>query len=475
MGETNSSLFTTTFNNSLKVEVRPDRLSSDGGVIILRELDERLGIIYNLVSQIIDPRNPSLIKYDLSELIRTRLFLIAQGWNDGDDADKLRNDPAFVLAASMDTGQTALLPANSPEEKQNGLASQPTLSRLTELLSTETNLAALRRSLIETARKSILSVRGHRFQHFTIDIDSFPIDTYGNQEGSKYNGYYHETCYHPLVAMIAETGDILDIKLRPGNVYTSDGLEDFLFPLIDKVEGMIGMIPAVRGDAGMPSEPVLHKLEEHRVGYAFRIKSNSVLKKMAAPVLDSLKKQGAKDFGEMTVELSYQAESWSQSRRIVLVIIEKGQQDLFEPYRYFFLLTNWTEEELSSFDLLEYYRQRGTMERWIGEFKNVINPALSCSGRPRPGTKKSHDRDDLSCNQSLLLLYALGYNLLNLCRNLMCQQTGKGWSIGRFREQVLKTGVRIVFHARQIHICIMESAASLWRIMERAFMKFHPI
>jgi len=331
MGEVTSSLFPATFNKSVKVETRPEMLSSDGGVIALREIDERLKITEKLVDKLTDPRDPKTITYLLPELIRTRLYLIAQGWNDADDADHLRHDPAFVTTVSQRKGQSPLKPENDDIRMPDGLASQPTLSRLTEMLAEEQNLKALRNNLFESVQRSIIANRKHRYQHFTIDVDSFPIETYGHQNGSEYNGYYKYTCYHPLVAMLAETGDILDIKLRTGNVHTAEGLNGFLFPLIEKVEGKIGLVVSVRGDAGMPNEKDLSELEERRIGYAFRIKSNAVLKRLAEPHLADIAKRKPDNRKEWTVELSYQAESWSKPRRIALVIVEKEQNDLFEP------------------------------------------------------------------------------------------------------------------------------------------------
>ncbi len=290
-----------------------------------------------------------------------------------------------------------------------------------------------------------------------------------------YNGYYKYTCYHPIAAMLAETGDILDIKLRPGNVHSAHGLGDFLFPLIDDVEGKIGLVASVRGDAAMPNEDDLSELERRHIGYCFRLKSNAVLKRLAEPYLDNIPEDRPDDRNEWTVELSYQAESWSKPRRIVMIIVERDQLDLFEPYNYFFLITAWTEEQMSGFDLLDFYRQRGTMERWIGEFKDVLRPSLSCSSRRRKNGNTTKDRDDLACNEALLLLYASSYNLLNIARRLMEKATGKGWSLRRFREQVLKTAMHFTLHSRRIWAWMTRSSADLWRLLGLRIAKLHPV
>lgn len=110
MGEFTSSLFPITFNKSLKVETRPEMLSSDGGVVALRELDERLAITKHLADSLDDIRDQDTIIYSLLELLRTRLYLIAQGWN---DADSLRHDPALIVAVSQQKGQTPLKTENT--------------------------------------------------------------------------------------------------------------------------------------------------------------------------------------------------------------------------------------------------------------------------------------------------------------------------------------------------------------------------
>jgi len=475
MGEKSSTLFPITFNKSLVVDTREERLSADGGAVILREIDQRLHITQYLAENLHDPRDPNTTIHPLVELLRTRLYLIAQGWKDADDADKLRNDPAIRTAVSTRKGQDPIKPENKEDNSSKPIPSQPTLSRLLEILADPNNRKVLRQSLIQAAKDSIRARRRHRFQQCTIDIDSFPIPTYGHQDGSAYNGYYQYNCYHILVATLAETGDILDIQLRQGNVSSAHELDDFLFPLIAEVEAAIAKVVSVRGDAAMPSEPILSGLEERRIGYCFRVKSNPVLERSAQPYLDNLPPYQPESQREWTAELAYQAESWSHSRRIAMVIVEQKQIDLFEPFNHFFLVTDWTEEQISGSDLLDFYRQRGTMERWIGEFQDVLQPSLSCASRPRKNGERTTQRDDFACNEALLLLYALAYNLLNIVRRLMEKATRQGWSLRRVREQVLKTAVHFTLHARRIWAWVARPAAQLWTLLGRQITRLHPV
>ena len=134
---------TSKFNRSLRIESRADRLTGDPGAVVLREILERSGVVGWMTARLKDPRRQEDVTHDLASLIRTSVLLSAQGWRDHDDADALRHDPAFRLAASSAAGLT---PLGGP-----GLASQPSLSRFTALLAEPANLKVLREAVLELA------------------------------------------------------------------------------------------------------------------------------------------------------------------------------------------------------------------------------------------------------------------------------------------------------------------------------------
>ena len=140
MGES-YTLFTPEFNHSLRVESRPDRLTGECGAVVIREIMHRLGLDGLLASRLTDTRRKDLITHPLDELLRTALILLAQGWRDQDDVDSLRHDPALRMAVSSRRGVSPLLSTGRGPE---GLASQPTLSRMLAMLSTKDNRAVLR-------------------------------------------------------------------------------------------------------------------------------------------------------------------------------------------------------------------------------------------------------------------------------------------------------------------------------------------
>ena len=139
------TLFRPTFNRSIRIEARPERLTTDPGAVLLREIMERLGIVSWLAKRITDPRHPELVIHPTRKLLYTLILLCAQGWRDQADADLLRYDPALCLAASTRKGTSPLSSGGSrggsQARKPTGLPSQPTLSRLVGWLARETDVA----------------------------------------------------------------------------------------------------------------------------------------------------------------------------------------------------------------------------------------------------------------------------------------------------------------------------------------------
>ena len=473
MGDKSLPLFQASFNGSLKIESRPERLSGEAGAVISREVIERLGIVDWLTRRLIDPRDPDLTIHPFSELLHTSLLLLAQGWRDQDDADYLRDDAVMRVSVSTRRGVAPLEPPpeDSFEERRgpDGLASQPTLSRLLGCLSIERNRSVLRSSLLEIAGRRLRAMRGgSRARYLTIDVDSIPINVSGHQPGSEYNDYYHGRIYHPLVALSAETGDILDAKLRPGRAHTAAGGLEFILPLIDDVENKLCQVASVRMDAGFPEDELLCALEGRGTGYVARVRNNAVLDKMAGPYLRLPPGRPPAEPRTWFHEMSYRAESWTRERRVVLVVCERPGE-LFPDH--FWLITSWPEELMDGESLRELYRERGTGEGYLGELKDVLEPALSSSPRPKAHyrgkepKKKYASCDAFAHNEATLLLNALAYNIVHTARVLLEKATGEGWSLKRVRERVLKAAARILVHARYITMVIAETSAKLWKTL----------
>ena len=473
MGE-ELSLFRADFNGSLRIESREERITGDSGAILLREVLERLGLGRWIERRLFDPRNPDLITHPQIELVNTSLLLLAQGWRDQDDADLLRDDPVFRLAVSKRRGIGPLKmrpreegkPLNPNPVVPDGLASQPTLSRLVRVLAMDENRRVLRESLLEAAARRVKSMRGgHRPRYVTIDVDSLPVEVHGHQPGSEHNGHYHARIYHPLVASAGELGDLLDVRLCPGNAHTAEGALEFILPLLDRVERKLCQVASVRIDAGFPNDELLSALEARGTPYVARVKNNAVLNRMAEPQLKRPVGRPPAEPRTWMYEMSYRAEPWSRARRVVLVVLERPGE-LF--LHHFFLITNWTVEQMDGESLLDLYRQRGTAEGHYGELSGVLDPALSSAPRPKTHyrgqelTRRYRSANSFLINEALLLLNALAYNIAHAARAIMEVATGEGWSLRRFRERVLRTAARVLIHGRRAILILGHISGAYW-------------
>ena len=469
MGETLQPL-TFGFNRSLRVESRTDRLTGDPGAVLLREILERSGIIGWMTARLKDRRSQVDVTHDLASLIRTGVLLAAQGWRDHDDADALRHDPAFRLASSSAAGLT-------PLAEGGGLASQPTLSRFTALMAEPANLGVLREAVLEMAGRGIRAERGgKRVRSITLDIDSAPIEVHGHQPKSEWNGHYAARIYHPLITSIAETGDMLDARLRAGNVGTAHGALDVILDVVDRAQKSLCEVAMVRIDAGFPSAGLLAGLEARGIDYVSRLRANPVLDRLAAPLMK--RPPGRRPAGPRLWlhELTYQAESWDKPRRIVLVVKEREGDLLLDR---FFLVTSlkWTQK--LRHEVLAHYRERGKAEGHMGELKDVLAPALSSTNRAkshwrgRKPKSKAQAVDAFACNEVRLLIACLAYQVMHIARRAMAKATGTGWSLRRLRERVLRAGARLVISGRRMTLALSSAAAPFWSVLWPRLMALH--
>ena len=464
MGET-VPLLKPTFNRSVEIESRPDHLTADAGALIQREIMERSGIMDWLVERLHDPRNQDLITYPLADLLRTHLLLLGQGWRDQDDAGRLRQDPALRVSNSSQRGIT-------PLNEENVLASQPTLSRLVSLLSTDDNRRSLREAVAVMAHRRVrLLNQGRRKGRITIDVDSLPIEVHGHQHGSQWNGHYHQRIYHPLIASCAETGDLLDGLLRPGNVHTADGALDFILDIVDRCKATLCHSAIVRIDAGFPSDKTLSGLEKRKVPYVARIRNNKALDRLAEFYLKRPQGRPPAYLREWCHDEEYQGGDWEKPRRVVLVVMERADDLLLD---HFCLITSLDKKRYPPERLLALYRKRGKAEAHMGEIMDVLRPALSSSGRPKSGyqhtatiSEPTTDSGVRPHNETLLLLNMLAYEILHMGRSLMEKATKEGWSLRRFRERVLRAASRVVCHGRRLTFVIAQSAAADWQRLWR--------
>jgi hypothetical protein len=470
MGEEQGTLFSPEFNRSIQVEGRPEKLTSDAGALLMREVMDRLDYSTLIARHLTDPRVSERVTHPQIELVRTALLLLAQGWSDQSSVELLREDPGLRTAVSSRRGQRPLREAIGREP--DGLCSQPTLSRLHQDLGSRANRAGLGAIMLEGAQRR-MRVRA-RQREITLDLDSVPYEVFGHQPGSARNGHYGMRCYHPLLVR-SEQGDYLAAKLRPGNVHTADGGMQFVLPILQRARGWAEQV-WLRADAGFPEGKLLDRLEEEGFLYVARLNGNAVLKRLAGPYVTHPPAEGQ----VRTHELVYRAAKWTRPRRVVLVVLERAREqgELF--LDYFFLLSNVSVAEVPAEALLERYRQRGTAEKDFGEWKQALDVSLSSSPRPKDHYRGREVRapytepDSFAANEARLLLSLIAANLMHAATALLEREEAARPSRERFRHLVLKTAARVVLSGRRITFVIESSRASLWRRCVRELNRLYP-
>jgi hypothetical protein len=327
-------------------------------------------------------------------------------------------------------------------EKQ--AASTNTLSRFeTEVLTREKNvegLAQLNATWVEKA----MAHTPHR--RVILDMDSSESPVYGAQEGAAYNGHFACVCYHPLFCF-NQFGDCEGVMLRPGNVHSAHGWQEVLEPIVARYAGR-GMRLCFRADAAFARPEIYEYLEAHGFLYAIRLPSNAVLEKEIEPLLKRPVGRPPQKPIVWYHDFFYQAASWEQPRRVVAKV-EWHQGELFP--RVGFLVTNlWAKPE----GVVHFYNGRGTAEQWIKEGKYALHwTRLSCHR--------------FVANQVRLQLFVLAYNLGNFLRRLTLPKAVKEWSLQSVQLKLIKTGAKLVRHARRLVFQMAEVAVprDVWGAM----------
>jgi Transposase DDE domain group 1 len=422
-GEAKAPPLRVAFDRRFKLEFHGTRITSDGGLLAYRELDDALDLTTTGMSALAEGRRGRNTRHRLLGLLRQAIYGRLAGYEDVNDAERLAHDP--VMRAIV--GREGL---NRPA------ASTSQMGRFeTEWLATEANLDAL------TDLSGTWIDRVHRRRPpdgIILDLDSSESPTYGEQEGSAWNGHFRCTCYHPLF-LFNQFGDLERCMLRPGNVHTAEGWRSVLAPVIARYRQQGGLELYFRGDAGFAKPEVYEMLEAEDVGYAIRLPANAVLQERIGHLLTRPVGRPPKRPQVFFASFSYQAQSWTKPRRVVAKI-EWHQGELYP--RVGFIVTNLTRPAER---VVRFYNGRGTAEQWIKEGKQALRwTRLSCRAF----------RD----NAVRLQLFALAYNLANFLRSLVLPTEVAQWSLSTLRERLVKIGARIVRHGRYVVFQLAEVA-----------------
>ncbi len=416
------------------------RLTSDGGLPWLAEADTALGLC-TLIASFVPEWRKRTGQHSLETLVRQRVFQIACGYEDQDDADTLRHDPLLKLVCGRlpDTGAP--------------LASQPTLSRLENAMTRRAcyrlAVALVELYLCERERAGVP-------QRILLDLDGTDDPTYGAQEGTAYHAFYGQHMYHPLLIFDGDTNQLITAVLRPGNAHVSRGVVPILKRLLPVLkQRWPGVQIVLRADSGFATPALYDLCEQYSVQYTIGLVPNARLKRLAESVQAEAERQHqaqqaagteaqqkVRHFGEA----QYQAEGWKQARRVVIKaeVLEKGPNVRF-------VVTNQSPPPQ---ELYEAYVDRGEAEGYIKDLKNACYA------------------DRLRChsfwaNQFRLLLHGAAYWLLDTLRRWLMQLGSPGMQLDTLRLRVLKIGGRVMELAEQVRLRLASShpGQALWRLL----------
>ena len=401
------------------------RLTSDAGVLVLAEIERRLGLAERLARCIEDPRAPERVRHGLAEMIRFRALLIAAGYADANDCDALRTDPAFKMGVGR-------LP-----ESGEDLCSQPTMCRL-ENLPGPTALKRMMATMVELFCDSFAQVP----RRIVLDIDDTEDRVHGQQQLSLFHAHYDSRCFLPIHIYEAGSGKPVAVILRPGK--TPDGAEVALV-LRHVVRAIRARWPKVeiliRGDGHYSRAEALDWLERNRVGYIFGLAGNRVLLgKVSHLAEDAAVSRIAGEAAKVRRygAFRYAAKSWQVERQVIARVEASAQGSDSR-----FVVTNlegapqWLYEEI--------YCARGQAENLIKAHKlHLASDRTSCS--------------KATANQFRLLVHTAAYWLLHTLRGLAPKSSF--WRSAQFdtiRLALIKVAGRVTEMVTRLKVALPSS------------------
>jgi hypothetical protein len=418
------------------------RLTSDGGLSWLAEVDKELGVCEAMAKHIPEWRSRRG-RHSMLSLLKQRVYQIACGYEDQNDSNFLRSDPLLKLVCGV-------LP-----ESGEDLASQPTICRMENAV---TNRACYQ--MAKALAELYIAQRGKDGapQKIVLDFDATDDPTHGDQEESYYHGYFEEHIYHPLLVFDGDTGQLISALLRAGNTHASRST----VALLKRVVGLLrsawpGVEVELRADAGFAVPAVYDYCEAEGIRYTVALITNSRLEELASSLLEEAERRYEQERGRKVRLLSeghYQARSWQIERRVVYKaeVMEEGTNTRF-------VVTNKPDEPD---ELYAHYTQRSETENRIKDLKVALKA------------------DRLSChrfvaNQFRLLLHAAAYWLMDTLRKKLVDGGIERMQLDTLRLKLVKIGgrVRELLTKVRIHLASGHPGQYLWHALSRAFGVVH--
>ncbi len=429
-----SVLFPEFFSKPVHVGFCRERLSSNGGTVLLAVADRRSGLTEALADCLIEKRQAAKVDHQLLEQLRQRVTSIALGYPDGNDAAKLRDDPMLKLACDRDPIQGA------------ALASQPTLSRFENSVSGR-QLLAMGYTLAETViAEQARRRRGAKLRRIIIDIDPTCDPTYGAQQLTLFNGYYDTWCYLPLVVTISFGWERrkypLAAVLRSGTAGPMVGTIGVVRRLLRLLRKHFGHVPLyLRADSAFAVPEFFDFLEAEGLRYAIAMGSNRVLEAIAEAAMERARAQAAAEHATATLygEGRYRSGGWKRQRTVAYkaeVLVQPDKRQPRDNDRY---LIHNLDHRYGPAGTFDFYYGHSDMENAIKELKNDLAVDRTSCRR-------------FYANQFRMLLTLAAYVLMQSVAEETSRLDLLKAQMATLRERLLKLAVRVRSSVRRISL-----------------------
>lgn len=396
----------------IEAKFRGGDISSDGGILLLKSTDDKVKLTKKISHVLNDPRIKQKCNHSILSLLRQRIYAIAQGYEDLNDHDQLRNDKLIQTAVGSD----------------KTLASSPSLSRFENWID-ESSLYKMSKILIQNFVESYST----KPKELILDFDGTDDRVHGKQVGGFFHGYYNHKCFLPLYVFCGN--HLLVAYLRPGNVPDSKHSWAILKLLVKELRNYWPDISITfRGDIAFCRHNMFNWCERNKVNYITGISNNNRIKKLAQPYIDKVNNLFSKIGEKQRIfgEFAYAAETWNKQRRII-VKAERNMHRLSTRL----LVTNLTDFPKVLYEQL--YCARGEME-------NRIKEQQLCLFADRTSSKS------WLANQFRLLLTATAYTLLNTMRLVAFGNTEISTAqCSTIRLKLLKIGTVVIRNTRKVY------------------------
>jgi hypothetical protein len=421
-------------------------ITSDAGGLLLREVEQRTGMIRQFAACFTDHRDAELVEHSVLELLAQRIYGLALGYEDLNDHDQLRRDPllATLVGKEDPTGQDR----TRQRDRGKALAGKSTLNRL-ELTPVGADASSRYKKITaDTKRMEAVFVEFFLQAHpqpperIVLDFDATDDPVHGNQLGRFFHGYYREYCYLPLYVFCGD--ELLGAWLRPADIDGAAGAIKKLAAIVRRIREVWPHVKiTVRGDSGFCREPLMRWCEETQVDYVFGLAKNSRLETELQAELAQAKQQyeSTGQAARVFKDFCYQTrDSWSRTRRVVgkAEHLEKGPNPRF-------VVTTLAAEQWDAKTLYEVeYCGRGEMENRIKEQQRFL-----FADRTSAGTMRA--------NQLRLWFSSVAYMLMQALRRLGLKDTPLAEAqCDTIRLKLLKIGAQIRVTVRKVWVALAE-------------------